>query len=787
MDILKSWFEDHRLFLYVLIAALLFLISWDKKHRERLQELIVDIISSAGDAILDIVSSASGVLKAIEDFFEALLYMLFGNFSSGIRFIVANYTILFASIVSFFTTFWGLNRILHSGLALALSFAIQTALLLMALCTFQMCCGEPVKWKKDIFYYRQPEGQSKPEDMNFSSVASMSESTSPEECPNHENEGAGKAVKGHGIRRFFSKLLRKWIPGLCCGAITLGLAALSSVLTYVYLYDQKLESYVLYKASYDLINQVTEDTAENIEKLQTYFNDSYGTLQALREWASKNEELRNKLEQIIKYLDGSEETASENSASLLANFDSYINEHADLFTEEGTDTIKPLTDWESPFPPMNSAVDWKNLAKNAVMLKEYPGNLIKSAMMPQEDQPNGLMSIKTQLEDLRDYLIETEAVWEIKAVADIHGNEEETKKDAREDRKKLRQKIYEVIEMENELYGSLPELQPLKIWTESEGKAANWLPPVSWDFASKYNCYLEITEERFLPAGRAFGALSLNWKNHNLFLWVMFGLCFSADAIIIFACFLRTRQEAGENNQEKRNLLHSIFICQPSEEEQEGTDRFFLFALLIGIAAVYLIMTVKPTGWIETNNWRLACVLAVALVGYIVSLFIGAHRLLRKKPAGDKQEDTVQLLWQLLSARSFCLLEKASKPLLRKEIHIRWLQPEKNTELQENLPVRCRHKLIEKPVETCICQELFFDCKAIAEIHFMPEMHLLCAEGLAYPVRTAEKTEETIGYVLTNECINLLIKELFKEAREKGLDTQRFKEDLKEYEEKTWD
>ena len=64
-------------------------------------------------------------------------------------------------------------------------------------------------------------------------------------------------------------------------------------------------------------------------------------------------------------------------------------------------------------------------------------------------------------------------------------------------------------------------------------------------------------------------------------------------------------------------------------------------------------------------------------------------------------------------------------------------------------------------------------------------MLLLHSAGLAYPVK--ELSDGVTGYVLTTGCIHNLLQILFDTARRRGVDVRVFKEDLKEYEEDTWE
>ena len=104
-DFLK-WIIENNYFIWLGISVIFFSVLANQNNCQRFVQLLFDTISILGKMLLDCSNSLLGILSTVEDFFETLTYVLFGNFSSGIRFIMANYVILFASVVSFLTKFW---------------------------------------------------------------------------------------------------------------------------------------------------------------------------------------------------------------------------------------------------------------------------------------------------------------------------------------------------------------------------------------------------------------------------------------------------------------------------------------------------------------------------------------------------------------------------------------------------------------------------------------------------------------------------------------------------------
>ena len=152
-----QWIQDNLLVvvLIIIIAFQAFILirndNWNTKNLwRRLINLLIETLDAVVEFLIDIKRTCLGVLQGCADFFEVLRYILFGNFHSHIWFAVANYTILFASVVSFYTTLNGLRRILNFELALILSFIFRQLFRKVLRTAKEPDIGGKQKMEKDI-------------------------------------------------------------------------------------------------------------------------------------------------------------------------------------------------------------------------------------------------------------------------------------------------------------------------------------------------------------------------------------------------------------------------------------------------------------------------------------------------------------------------------------------------------------------------------------------------------------------------------------------------------------
>ena len=145
------------------------------------------------------------------------------------------------------------------------------------------------------------------------------------------------------------------------------------------------------------------------------------------------------------------------------------------------------------------------------------------------------------------------------------------------------------------------------------------------------------------------------------------------------------------------------------------------------------------------------------------------------------------IIRQILTENSLKILKKIELKKVLKETYLLWTWQEKrryDKGQNQTAPDR-KQVFMEKQIETARSQEFYIDRNCIYEGEFKEEITLLCFAELAYPVM--DEAYQIKGYIITKECIRLLIKELFDEAKKNGLNIRMFKEDLKEYEDNIWD
>ena len=134
----------------------------------------------------------------------------------------------------------------------------------------------------------------------------------------------------------------------------------------------------------------------------------------------------------------------------------------------------------------------------------------------------------------------------------------------------------------------------------------------------------------------------------------------------------------------------------------------------------------------------------------------------------------------VLTEHGIKILERIEPKKMLKEIYTLWGEHKSS----KNVPGHYKSAFMEKQIETENSLELYINLSSGCHVSFQKELILLCSVELAYPVMN-EKSQIK-GYIITKECIRLLMKEMFDAAKKNGLTMRMFKEDLKEYEEDFW-
>ena len=405
------------------------------------------------------------------------------------------------------------------------------------------------------------------------------------------------------------------------------------------------------------------------------------------------------------------------------------------------------------------------LAENAVLLKLYDSSQLKN-MNPKLDE------LRTYLAD---HALSMENFFETEKRE--NGNEKDSKSSNTQsksdngnngnkedfDNQRIRELVRELILETQELYRQIPELHDISVWdtapnqTKSTGQRVRmlWKNPVKSSFAAKYNRYLEITDSRLTLVSRAFGALT---GIRNLFLKFIYGLCYSADVIIFLVCFVRSSQKPGKSIRMRRNLVYSVFIQPKQEKEQikrkkdKKTGKRRMQENEDGLEN-----RSEPEDQTENNRQK----------EY-------------KSPINHWDERNV--LHCLLNSHALDLLKFCEIRNLHRSVEVYQILDFANGP-ESRLSSKCGEKLLSKQEDNR--DEWYVSEDHVRSADFYQEMLLLHSAGLAYPVK--ELSDGVTGYVLTTGCIHNLLQILFDTARRRGVDVRVFKEDLKEYEEDTWE
>lgn len=144
--------------------------------------------------------------------------------------------------------------------------------------------------------------------------------------------------------------------------------------------------------------------------------------------------------------------------------------------------------------------------------------------------------------------------------------------------------------------------------------------------------------------------------------------------------------------------------------------------------------------------------------------------------------DERNVLHCLLNSHALDLLKFCEIRNLHRSVEVYQI-PDFANGSESRLSSKCGEKLLSKQEDNR--DEWYISEEHVRSADFYQEMLLLHSAGLAYPVK--ELSDGVTGYVLTTGCIHNLLQILFDTARRRGVDVRVFKEDLKEYEEDTWE
>ena len=339
-------------------------------------------------------------------------------------------------------------------------------------------------------------------------------------------------------------------------------------MTYVYIYGEKLDDYVLYKTAHDVMMDIENDINSNQASIDQYFYLSKEVLIAFRKHVGNQSKGSDELYTLIEYLEKAN-TTEEDPQKILAEFEAYL----EWLKLQDPNDIHPFLIQDVIIFPENAEgkqlqIELSEillLAENAVNLKRYYDDRSNN----DKEELKDINDINDNLANLRTYLAnhvlasvkssssentrssEQKNTENRKNMDDTYAEDQEDS-----DKQSIRKLVSELILKTQEFYNNqIPKLQDISVWSieAEEGRQTNgtenktqklWKKPVENGFAAKYNHYLEVTDIRITLVSRAFKALCLI---EGLFLRLIYGLCYSSDVIILCTCFVRSSQRPGSH------------------------------------------------------------------------------------------------------------------------------------------------------------------------------------------------------------------------------------------------
>lgn len=151
----------------------------------------------------DVASDIISILSSLTEILNLIRILVFGKIDSQTQIFLANYAVIFMSVVSYFTTMTGLKLVLGEWQAILASFGIQVGILVFAARLSRLVADKFVVDKRKQYVYRlkgdSPECKCDNGQEQCSKVFIKKETLNKENKEDEENkENEGNKRKGHG-------------------------------------------------------------------------------------------------------------------------------------------------------------------------------------------------------------------------------------------------------------------------------------------------------------------------------------------------------------------------------------------------------------------------------------------------------------------------------------------------------------------------------------------------------------------------------------------------------------
>lgn len=625
--------------------------------------------------VWETVTEILGAVKTALGFIGALRYIFFGTFSNGVKYIVANYTVLFLIVVSGAMTETALKELFGTPDAVMLSCGLMGGFLLSALWLVQIMIPDKGEKRQRIHYYERQSGKVE--------IQVTGEPVTISENPGKKTstqEGSWwkrvflciRGKSGEAIWR-----LRKKGSTLILAAIVAGLCLVISFFDYVYLFQFKVDNLIVHYSLYAMLQEAERQEKNCSEDLEIYYS------------------------KIQFYLDDCLSRVRENYASVLkaeSHFQDPDPEESSSGQEElnedanAIETLKAFLQtsyMEFPDSPVQGEtaelknkymlefaeiMEWayaKDIEKNQGGAKRRGSIFFEKGMEPEKKDildPNIPSSeILYSKEDMktmfRNYLELTEYFvytnerregffYSSKMESRLRERTADASDEMNEIQKKsTRNGVLEDLVSLVEEYEKIPVLYNVDIGKKVKGNGSTAIPEIELtvikapdirEYQKPLKDMYSMLNSNLLPFERAFLSIRHMYSWNSWFLAGILGLSASINILIVIVCFIRGTLFPVTFITRKRKLIRYLFL---KEEKADDTgDWKVMMAAFVGAVILwYLGYYFKIiTGWFSGAIVALAALFGMILVCMAVQWGWNAMVSRRKQDGNTAQEETAE-------------------------------------------------------------------------------------------------------------------------------------------------
>ncbi len=613
--------------------------------------------------IVDVASDIISIFSSLTEILNLIRILVFGKVDSQTQIFLANYAVIFMSVVSYFTTMTGLKLVLGDWQAILASFGIQVGILVFAARLSRLIVNKFATDKKKQYVYRLKNNGSCSCDngqKNCSKVfAKGGTSKNEEDKVNEENKVNEKGFM-QGFRKWFGTIAILSLLVICSSFFSYNafwkkfVSPIMPLSEYVDAqvkiseaeeeyskslkeYQQRLED-ILYRVNNMILENLDvnpirllnariqnwendlkdiEDQIKDAERRMSEFEEGSAERNEiedgeLEDYNERKESLEDNIEQAEDQLYSSNIYLVDNALSDLSGF--YANP-----MDEGITLDEVESQWGRLQAALSQIDETKELftTEQRTNLDIVLNNYLELCRYYRE---NGTVGFKMKEQDLTGFsgiANSKDEANEKESVNKDEANEKESVNKYEEETKGMLQNAIESLE-------ETPNFAVINaIWDETVIEQ----PPRTKLLEKMYVAYRDINGE---PTEKAIKSLALVFRtsnspitqrNRGIVVFVLLIALF-IDLIIIFISIWKGNKSTNRSFSELRRLVGILFISREKEREKE-TRRMQLsvaFGLLFGVLMFVVQQLIPSLNKVQDENLYIffflycACSLLAAII-----------------------------------------------------------------------------------------------------------------------------------------------------------------------------